>query len=251
MSTLLLITVLVAAVRGLWSPCGLSMLSSLNPVSEQARGHRFWLTALWYLAGAVAGGALLGGACALGAVGIDRSSPPTVLIWSLVLAGASVAVASDLRLGGWSLPVHPRQVDVRWLSTYRRWIYSAGYGLQIGTGFATYIMSAAVYLLAALAVLTGRPAEAFAAGVLFGLARGLGIALAAYARDPGRLRSLLARVDAAAAPSVLVAAVAQTGVATAAAWFLAGPLPAASVAVLLGAAVLTSAWTGRRTVAAS
>ena len=24
----------VAAVRGMWSPCGLSMLSSLNPVSE-------------------------------------------------------------------------------------------------------------------------------------------------------------------------------------------------------------------------
>ena len=47
----------VAAARGMWSPCGLSMLSSLNPVSEQARGHRFWLTGCWYVAGAIAGGA--------------------------------------------------------------------------------------------------------------------------------------------------------------------------------------------------
>jgi len=50
MSTLLLLTVIVAAARGLWSPCGMSMLSSLNPVSERARGHRFWATACWYVA---------------------------------------------------------------------------------------------------------------------------------------------------------------------------------------------------------
>ena len=60
----------VAAVRGAWSPCGLSMLSSLNPVSERARGHRFWVTAAWYIAGAVLGGAVLGGGCALAAAAI-------------------------------------------------------------------------------------------------------------------------------------------------------------------------------------
>ena len=53
----------------MWSPCGLSMLSSLNPVSEAARGNRFWLTAVWYVAGAVAGGALLGAGCAVAAAG--------------------------------------------------------------------------------------------------------------------------------------------------------------------------------------
>jgi hypothetical protein len=42
-----LFVAVVAALRGTWSPCGLSMLSSLNPVSERSRGHRFWGTAVW------------------------------------------------------------------------------------------------------------------------------------------------------------------------------------------------------------
>jgi hypothetical protein len=234
MSTLLLLTVLVAAARGLWSPCGLSMLSSLNPMSERARGHRFWLTALWYLAGATAGGAVLGAGCAAGAFAFGQLSAPAGVIWSLVLAGAAVAVGSDLRIGGWTLPMHPRQVDERWLTTYRRWIYAAGYGVQIGTGFATYIMTAGVYLLTALAVVTGRPVEAGAAGVLFGLLRGLGILLAALAGDAERLRRLMALVDAAAPTSVLACCWAYAAVAGAAAGVLAGPVAGASVAAALG-----------------
>ena len=62
----------VAAVRGVWSPCGLSMLSALNPLAERARGHRFGVTAAWYAAGGVLGGALLGGCCALVAAGVGR-----------------------------------------------------------------------------------------------------------------------------------------------------------------------------------
>ena len=56
-----------AALRGMWSPCGLSMLSQLNPVTERGRGHRFALTAAWYVLGAVVGGAALGAAAPVGA----------------------------------------------------------------------------------------------------------------------------------------------------------------------------------------
>ena len=56
----------VAATRSLWSPCGLSMLSTLNPVSERGRGHRYPLTAAWFLVGALTGGALLGAVAAAG-----------------------------------------------------------------------------------------------------------------------------------------------------------------------------------------
>jgi len=30
-----------AAARSTWSPCGLSMLSSLTPLAERGRGHRY------------------------------------------------------------------------------------------------------------------------------------------------------------------------------------------------------------------
>jgi len=35
---------LAAAVRSTWSPCGLSMLSTVTPVAERARGHRYGAT---------------------------------------------------------------------------------------------------------------------------------------------------------------------------------------------------------------
>jgi hypothetical protein len=235
--TLLLLTAVVAAVRGLWSPCGLSVLSSLNPVSEAGRGHRFRVTAAWYVAGAAIGGAVLGAACAGGAALVGRVDPVPTTVWTAVLAAAVVAVVSDSRVVGWSLPDHPRQVDERWLHTYRRWIYAGGYGVQIGAGFATYIMTAAVYLMAGLAVLTGDPGQAFAAGVVFGLVRGLAIVVAGRARSGEALRDLLARVDARASAALALACAVEVSVAAVAAWRLAGPVPALAV-TLAGAAVV-------------
>jgi hypothetical protein len=228
----------VSAARGMWSPCGLSMLSSLNPVSETARGNRFWLTAVWYVAGALVGGALLGAGCAVAAVGWGRTGVPTTTTWAIVLAAALITLASDTAVFGRSLPEHPRQVDERWLVKYRRWIYAAGYGVQIGTGFATYIMTAAVYLLAALAILTGDPAEAFAVCLAFGAVRGLTIVVAAGARTPERLRSAHRRISALAAGSLRVCVALSAAVAVTAGYLLAGPGLAVGVAVLAGGLAL-------------
>jgi hypothetical protein len=227
----------VAALRGLWSPCGLSMLSSLNPVSERSRGNRFWLSACWYVFGAGLGGAVLGAGCAVGALGVQQLDVPAAAAWSAVLCAAAITALSDARVGGWSLPMHPRQVDERWLTKYRRWIYASGYGVQIGTGFATYIMTAAVYLTAVVAIVAGDPRAAFAAGLLFGAVRGLGIAIAAIARDPGSLRSVLRRVDAVAGSSALAACLGCLVVATVAAWHLGGAPAGVAVAAALAVPV--------------
>lgn len=226
------IVTVVAAARGMWSPCGLSMLSSLNPVSENARGNRFWLTAVWYVLGAVVGGALLGVGCALAAAGYGRLHASASLTWTVVLCAGLVAVASDSRVFGRSLPDHPRQVDERWLVKYRRWIYAAGYGVQIGAGFATYIMTAAVYLVALLAVLTRSSTQAFAVGVLFGAVRGLTILVAAPATGADRLRAAHRRIAALAAPSLRVCIAVAGAVAVTAGYLLAGPLLAAAVGLL-------------------
>ena len=223
----------VAALRGLWSPCGLSMLSSLNPVSERSRGNRFWLTAGWYVVGAALGGTVLGGGCALVAVGVQHVGAPAAAMWAIVMCAAAIAALSDARVGGWSLPMHPRQVDERWLTKYRRWIYASGYGVQIGTGFATYIMTAGVYLTAVVAAAAGDPPAALLAGVLFGVVRGLGIAVAAAARDPDTLRAVLARVDGWSGSSALAACLACVVVAAVAAWQLGGAPAGIAVAVVL------------------
>lgn len=235
-----LIVAAVAAVRGMWSPCGLSMLSSLNPVSETARGNRFWATALWYVAGAVLGGGLLGLGFAVAATGYARLHASSAVTWTVVLVAALVAVASDSRVFGRALPDHPRQVDERWLVKYRRWIYASGYGVQIGAGFATYIMTAAVYLVALLAVVTGSFPAALAVGLVFGAVRGLTIGVAAGARSPDRLRTAHRRIAALAAPSLWVCVALCGAVAATAGWLVAGWVLAAPVVVAVAAVAVAS-----------
>jgi MFS family permease len=242
-------TAVAAAARGMWSPCGLSMLSSINPVSEQARGHRWWATALWYMAGATVGGGAFGAGCAVAAYGLSAAATGSAWLWGVVLAGAVIALLADTSWTPFTLPVHPRQVDERWLTTYRRWIYAGGYGVQIGTGFATYIMSAAVYLTALLAVMTSSAMTAFTVGLTFGVVRGLGVLVTIRARTPEQLRSLIARVDRLGEPCLQLARTVEACVGVVAAQMLAGPLGAAAALAVLGP--LTLARRQRRISAAT
>jgi hypothetical protein len=187
-----LVVALVAGVRGIWSPCGLSMLSAINPVSEAGRGHRYGITCAWFVLGSLLGGLTLGAGAAV-------VSLPAGLLDGTTLAAVGAAVAlvtlgSDLKVGGWSLPHHPRQVDETWFGAYRRWAYAAGFGAQIGVGFATYVMTAATYLLVVLAALTGSPGWALVAGGAFGLVRGFAVLLSATAQTPHELRVLHRRL---------------------------------------------------------
>ncbi|MDQ1738843.1 MAG: hypothetical protein QOE53_495 [Pseudonocardiales bacterium] len=185
----------VSGARGTWSPCGLSMISAINPLSERSRGNRYWLTAGWFVFGSVLGGVALGAAGGLLAVLLrPLADHRAVGSWIGVLA-CLVVLAADRRLAGFQLPLHPRQVNELWLTRYRRWLYAAGFGVQIGVGFATYIMTAATYLVVVLAALTGSPALALATGTVFGLARGLAVLLSARCRTGAALRQLHLRLS--------------------------------------------------------
>jgi hypothetical protein len=190
-----LLVAAAAGARGTWSPCGLSMISAINPLSERSRGNRYWLTAAWFVLGSVLGGVLLGSASGLLAILLrPLAAHRAVACWIAVLA-CLVALAADRRLAGFQLPLHPRQVNELWLTRYRRWLYAAGFGLQIGIGFATYIMTAATYLVVVLAALTGSPALALATGAVFGLVRGLAVLLSARCRTGAALRQLHLRLN--------------------------------------------------------
>lgn len=191
MTTLLLVTAAVvaiaAAARSTWSPCGVSMLATVTPLAERGRGHRYRTTVSWFVAGAVLGGATLGLVTALLALAV-RAADLSPHVQALVgLAAAALAGASDLRLGGFSLPVHHRQVNERWLDGFRPWVYGIGFGWQIGTGLATYIMTAAVYLTVVLGALTGSLWAALAIGMVFGLVRGLAVLLGRHIDGPAAL----------------------------------------------------------------
>jgi hypothetical protein len=220
------VVAVAAAVRSTWSPCGLSMLSTITPIGERGRNNRWAASAAWFIVGAVLGGATLGAGVAVlaaGVQGLDLSGDLRVGTFAIL---GVVTVASDLQLAGFRLPAHRRQVNETWLDQYRSWVYGGGFGWQIGVGLATYVTTAAVYLTIAGAALTASPAAAFAVGTGFGLVRGLAVLLGRPLTTPQRMMALHRRLDellpAAQRAIVLVQAL-VVAVAALAAW---GPVPA-------------------------
>ena len=241
-----LVVAVAAAARSTWSPCGLSMLSSITPLAERSRGHRFGVTATWFVLGATLGGATLG----LLAAGLAAVAHATGLGAATASAAAAVAALvcalSDLRPFGLHLPFHGRQVNEVWLGRYRPWVYAGGFGWQIGTGLATYILTAATYLLIVLATLTANPATAFVLCVVFGLVRGLAVLLAAGITTPERLHAFHRRFDA-VGPVVRAAVIGvQFAVAALAALDVWGPRAVAPAAVVVAGVAVIGARTARR-----
>ncbi|QXC61995.1 hypothetical protein KSP35_04030 [Aquihabitans sp. G128] len=238
-ATFLLLALPVAAVsafRGVWSPCGLSMLSSITPMTEAGRGNRFRTTAAWFVLGGLLGGLSLGLLAAAGAAGLAALGPSTTALLGIGAAVAVATAAIDLGVLGIELPIFKRQVNDAWLRQYRSWAYGAGFGWQIGFGVATYIMTAGVFLTIALAVVSASPALALTIGATFGLVRGSAVFLGRSATSPAALGRVHERLDA-AAPAARAAA---AGVQVLAAAVLAGLAlhPLAGAAVLAAAAIV-------------
>ncbi len=191
--------VVVTSLRSTWSPCSLSMLSSMTPLSERSRGHRWGVTVSWYVLGAVVGGLTTGALLAVPAALVGLADLDAGVVLAAFAAVGLVAAAADADVV--RLPWHGRQVDEAWFDRYRPWVYASGFGWQVGTGFATFLTTAGLYLTAAGVVLTGSPLFAVATGGAFGLIRGL------MALPGGRLRTFPAmtraheRLDAWSEPS--------------------------------------------------
>ena len=165
------------------------MLASISPLGERARRQHFFITAVSYivaaaLAGAAIGGAL-GGLGALLGVGFD----PVGMIALAVLAVVGFAV--DGAWFGLRVPGLRRQVDEDWLTRYRGWVYGAGYGAQLGVGFATIVESMLTWVVFACALLSG-PVGGLVVGAVFGFGRGAPLLLTAGIHDPTRLRQFMA-----------------------------------------------------------
>jgi hypothetical protein len=240
-----------AAVHSTWSPCGVSMLSTITPMGERGRNHRYRWTASWFVAGSLLGGLCLGAVAALPAWALRALAPSDAARLAAVAVLATVTGLSDLRVfGGRQLPFHRRQVNEQWLDRYRAWVYGAGFGWQIGAGLTTYITTAAVYLTVALAVLTGSPTAAVALGAIFGLVRGLAVLLGRTLDTPARQAAFHRRFEAAGPTARRLVIALQLAVAAVAALASLRPeSPVVVVGVVLAMAVTVGL--GVRTVDAA
>lgn len=236
----------VAAVRGVWSPCGLSMLSSITPMTEAGRGNRFDVTATWFVLGSVVGGLSLGALTAGAAAGVAALDLSTSARLGAAAVLATVTAAVDLGVFGIELPIFKRQVNDAWLRTFRSWVYGAGFGWQIGFGVATYIMTAGVFLTIGIAVLTANPLAALLISVTFGLVRGSAVFIGRSATTPAALGRVHERLDDAAPASRAAALAVQVVAASVLAAMIWHPLAGLALAGIAGVTVVAQRSAGNR-----
>jgi cytochrome c biogenesis protein CcdA len=176
--TVLAVAAFLAGVTGSWSPCGFSMVTTLGPTGHEG-GRRLTAAAL----AAFAPGALLGGVvtfAGLAALGSVLGGGTLALGVAAVVAGAGAL----LELAG--VPIAPqvrRQVPEHWRRVLPLPVAAGLYGVLLGLGFTTFVLTFAVPVLAAIALAVGDVGAGLAMGLAFGAGRLLPIVLLAPLAD--------------------------------------------------------------------
>lgn len=175
------------------------MLASITPLGQRG-GRRQWLIAFAaFVMGATAAGVAVG--WLLGQAGrmLAENAGVTADARLIVIAGlAAAAAAADTGLGSLHVPTIHRQVNQYWLTRYRPWVYGAGFGVQLGAGLSTVVITGLVYVTVATAAATASPLAGATVMGAFGLVRGLTLLPAYWVRSPRSLLDINRRLVAAA-----------------------------------------------------
>lgn len=158
------------------------MLSSIHPLGERARHNRWALTVAAFTMGAAISGSLAG--LALGALG---SLVPLSGRSGLMVTAAAALAAGMLDMAGIRAPGPSRQVNETWIGAFRGWVYGAGFGLELGLGSVTYVVTWGVYASYLAALATASPTLGALVGAGFGVGRSLSMWLAGRVDRPSRL----------------------------------------------------------------
>jgi sulfite exporter TauE/SafE len=167
------------------------MLSSIHPLGERARSNRWWLTVTAFTVGASVTGAVVG--LGLGASGarLLRSVSHSSITWA---AATVVIVAAILDLARVSPPGPERQVNEAWIGHYRGWVYGGAFGIELGTGIMTYVVTWGVYATFAVEFLSRSPLGGLFIGGVFGFGRSLALLAARFIDRPSRLTAFHERM---------------------------------------------------------
>ena len=179
----------IAGLTGSWSPCGFSMIETIGRPRTRVLAS----------CAAFAAGALAGGVVTFGAVAVAGELARKVAGGGAMLAvAAALALAAALaELRGLSIaPQIRRQVPEHWRRTLPLPIAAALYGVLLGLAFTTFVLTFAVWALAAVTFAVGSPEVGIAVGLAFGAGRALPIvATAPIVHRPAGVRVLAAMAE--------------------------------------------------------
>ena len=161
---------LLAGLTGAWSPCGFSMVETVGLAGEGARRWTTVAACATFAPGAVIGGvATFGLLSALGDLADGAGGRAACL---LAAAIALVAAAAELR-GTRIVPQIRRQLPEGWRWTLPLPLAAGLYGILLGLGFTTFVLSFGVWALAGISVALGDPWLGFLIGAAFGIGRAI------------------------------------------------------------------------------
>jgi hypothetical protein len=178
--TVLVVVALLAGLTGTWSPCGFSMIETIGPAGHTGGRPTTISACATFTLGALAGGLLTFVVLAeLGNL-IQGAGQDAAY---LVAAGMAVAGAALELRGVPILPQLRRQLPEHWRRVMPMPIAAGLYGVLLGLGFTTFVLTFGVFALAGIVFAVGEPAVGVAVGLAFGVGRALPITLLAPIAD--------------------------------------------------------------------
>ncbi len=184
----LVLAALLAGATGSWSPCGFSMIATIGPAGHTGGLRTTFAAAASFSLGALAGGLATFGS--LAAVGAWLHTRGAAIAAAAAIALALAAALGEAR-GARIVPQVRRQVPERWRRALPLPIAAGLYGVLLGLGFTTFVLTFAVWALAGVSFALGDSALGALVGVVFGLGRALPVvALAPLADRPAGERAV-------------------------------------------------------------
>jgi hypothetical protein len=179
LETVLILAAAAAGVTGAWSPCGFSMVETLAPHGYAGRLRTTIAACATFSVGALAGGvATFGGLSLLGQT-LGAGGPTALAVGAAVALAAALGEARGARI----LPQVRRQVPESWRRRLPVPLAAGLYGVLLGLGFTTFILTFAVWALAGVCVAVGDPSLGVAVGLAFGAGRLLPVVVLAPAGE--------------------------------------------------------------------
>jgi hypothetical protein len=179
LETVLILAAASAGVTGAWSPCGFSMVETLAPHGYAGRLRTTIAACLTFSLGALAGGVATFGGLSLLGQALGSGGPAALVVAAAVALAAAFGEARGARI----LPQVRRQVPESWRRRLPVPLAAGLYGVLLGLGFTTFILTFAVWALAGVCVAVGDPALGGAVGLAFGAGRLLPVIVLAPAGE--------------------------------------------------------------------